>query len=101
MHRGDVMANARLNEAAERLWKAPSEKNWKSFGAAIKRGKVKYYNVVFSKGKLAKTDDLREAYVELYDAKERQVAKAPVYVSKGKGVEGATIYLKGLLNINK
>ncbi len=95
------MAKDQLKEIAEKLWKEPTEKNWKSFAAALKKSKAKYYNVVFSKGKLAKKDDLREAYAELYDGKEKQMAKVPVYISKGKQVGGATIYLKGLLNINK
>ncbi len=95
------MAKDQLKEIAERLWEEPSEKNWKSFSGILKRSGAKYYNVVFAKGKLAKKDDLREAYAELYDGKEKKIAKVPVFMEKGRKVEGTTIFLKGLLNINK
>ena len=95
------MASNKLSEMAEKLWKDPSEKNWKVLGQTLKKGGAKYYNVVFNKGKIAKKDDLREAYAEIFDVREKQIAKVPVFMSKGKGIEGATIYLKGLLNINK
>jgi adenine specific DNA methylase Mod len=96
-----LMAGSKLNDIAEKLWKDPSERNWKELSQTLKKAGAKYYNVVFNKGKIAKKDDLREAYAEIFDAKEKQIAKVPVFKSKGKGIEGATIYLKGLLNINK
>lgn len=95
------MAGNKLNEIAEKLWKDPSERNWENLGRSLKKSGARYYNVVFNKGKIAKKDDLREAYAEIFDAKEKQIAKVPVFMSKGKGIEGATIYLKGLLNLNK
>ncbi len=95
------MAKDKLEEISGKLWKEPTEKNWKSFGLMLKRSKAKYYHVVFAKGKLANKDDLRKAYAELYDAKGNELARVPVFMEKGRNVEGTTIFLKGLLNINK
>ncbi|MEM3839293.1 MAG: hypothetical protein QXF01_01800 [Candidatus Micrarchaeaceae archaeon] len=95
------MANDNFREVAAKLLEDPSEKNWKEFSSALKRSKAKFYNIVFAKGKLSKKDDLREAFAEIYDSKERLLAKVPIFMKKGGGIEGTTIYLRGLLSLNK
>ena len=95
------MTSNGLTVMAEKLWKDPSEKNWEVFGRSLAKNGAKYYSIVFSKVKLAKKDDLREAYAEIFSANGQRIARVPVFKSKGKGIEGATIYLKGLLNINR
>lgn len=74
----------------------PSENNWKAFAAAFKKSGAKYYRVVFTAGKLKGIDGLRSSYVELYDSKYKSIGRVPVFTNVGKGIEGATIYLKGL-----
>ena len=90
-----------ITKISESLWKNPSASNWESLAKSLPKSGVKYYRVVYQKGKLANTEDLRDSYVELFDAKERLVSKVPVFRKEGKGVRGATIYLKGLLNTNE
>lgn len=86
---------------ADKLWKDPSSKNWDSFASALKKSDIKYYKVVYEKGKIANKEDLRDSYAELYDSKSRPAAKVPIYKKDGAKIRGATIYLTGLLNINK
>ncbi|MDE1851659.1 MAG: hypothetical protein KGH69_03155 [Candidatus Micrarchaeota archaeon] len=90
-----------MTKISEALWKDPSNANWKRLGSALPKSGIKYYKVFYQQGKVSKTEDLRDAYVELYDSKEKLVAKVPVYEKKAKGIRGATIYLVGLLNTNK
>ena len=87
-------------DIANKLRKDPSEKNWKSLAAVLKRGDVAYYRTFFGKGKLSSTQDLRKSHVKLYDKKKKEVAEIPIFVGKGRGIEGATIYLKGLSILN-
>lgn len=90
-----------LKGISEKLWKEPSERNWKSFGAALKKSKAKYYKITFTRGKIKKPEDLEGSYAVLYNAKYEPVAKIPIFMTVGKkGIEGATIYLKGLLVAN-
>ena len=92
----------KINDIADALWKDESEKNWKEFAKALPKSGLKYYRVVFLKEeKLKKAQDLTKSYAELYDAKEKLVAKIPIFEKKGKKIEGATYYMKGLLTINK
>ena len=90
-----------ITKISEALWKNPSGANWKKFSSALPKSGIKYYKVSYQQGKVSKTEDLRGAYVELYDSKENFVTKVPVYENKGNGIRGATIYLMGLLNTNK
>ncbi len=90
-----------IEDISKRLNSDPSENNWKSFSAALKKSKIVYYRVFFGKGKLSKTQDLRNSCVELYDKKKEIVAKVPIFMNKGKEIGGATIYLKGLQILNK
>lgn len=90
-----------LEEAANMLYKDPSDKNWAKFASVLKKSKVKYYRVVYQKGSLKNAEDLTKSYAELYDAKENMLAHIPIFKKGNNGVEGATIYLKGLLNLNK
>ncbi len=89
-----------IEKYAEALWESKSKKNWESFRGALKKSEVKYYNTVFTNG-VNKLQDLGKSYVELYDSDEKLVTKIPIYMKEGKKIEGATIYLVGLLNVRK
>ncbi len=97
----DSMFEKDIRPIADALWKDQSKQNWEAFGTSLKKSGLKYYRIVFEAGKLEKQDDLRTSYAELYDAKEKLVAKIPIFMTDGANVEGATIYLKGLLNLNR
>ncbi|MDE1846935.1 MAG: hypothetical protein KGH52_02645 [Candidatus Micrarchaeota archaeon] len=91
------MANENIRKASEALWKDQSDKNWGAFSGTIKKSNARYYRVFFEKeAKLKKTEDLRKSFAEIYDAKYRPIARVPIFKGKGKNIEGATIYLKGL-----
>ena len=90
-----------MKKISEALWKNPNNANWKKLSSSLPKSGIKYYKVFYEKGKLSKTEDLRDSYIELYDSKEKVVIKVPVYEKKAKGIRGATIYLVGLLNTNK
>ncbi len=95
------MAVKKISEMADTLWKEPSRANWKKFDAVLKKSGIKYYSVKFEDGKLNKKSDLLRSYVELFDSKEKFVAKVPVFEREGKKIEGATINLIGLSILNK
>ncbi len=90
-----------IEKAVEALWKEQSEENWKAFAKALPKSGMKYYKVVYQKGKLTKAQDLTKSYAELYDAKQKPTAKIPIFMRKGGKIEGATYYMKGLLTINR
>lgn len=90
-----------IEDISRELWKSPTSANWEKLSRSLPRSGIKFYRVVYQKGKIANKEDLRDSYVELYDSKERMVTKVPVFKREGKGIRGATIYLKGLLNTNK
>ena len=91
------MSNENIRKASESLWKDQSEKNWNAFSGAIKKGNARYYKVFFEKeAKLKKTEDLRKSFAEIYDSKYRPITRVPIFKGRGKNIEGATIYLKGL-----
>lgn len=91
---------ADIKKLADALWEKQSKKNWENFRKALKGSEIKYYDTVFQ-GSVNKIKDLGTAYVELYDANEKIVTKVPMFVKEGKKVEGATIYLVGLLDVRK
>lgn len=90
----------KIEEIAAVLWKDPSEKNWELFAKSWRKSGVKYYMARFEKGKLKRMQDLRQSYVQLYDAKFKPVTRIPIFMNKNKKIIGATIYLKGLLVAN-
>ncbi len=92
--------NTGLKDAIDALWKNPVKKNWEAFSALLKKSNVFYYDVIYESN-VDKIDDLKKAYVELYTESKKEVGKVPVYIQEGKKIEGATIYLKGLHNINR
>lgn len=92
------MASEKIMKIVEMLNNDPSEKNWELFEKELPKSGIKYYRVVYTS--LKNKDDLRRSYAELFDAKGKLVGRVPIF-KKGKKIEGATIYLKGLLNINK
>ena len=94
------MKNDKIIRIADALQKEPNEANWEKFAKALKKSGIKYYTIVYVT--LKNAEDLTKSYAELFDAKGMFVIKVPIFKrSNGKKVEGATIYLKGLRNINK
>jgi len=94
------MKNDEIIKIADALQKEPNETNWEKFAKALKKSGIKYYRIVYVS--LKNAEDLTKSYAELFDAKGKLVTKVPIFKrGKGKKVEGATIYLNGLLNINK
>ena len=92
---------ADINKIADTLWKSPSRENWAAFVKALPNSGLKYYKVVFQKGKIKRVQDLVEDYAQLYDAKQKPAVRIPIYGKDGKKITGATYYMKGLLTINK
>jgi len=97
----EPMAKDKISDVAGLLWKTPSEKNWQAFVKALKGSGLKYYRVVYQKGKLRRAQDLLKSYAELYDAKQKLATKIPIFEKKNGKIVGATYYMKGLLTINK
>lgn len=95
------MANSEMEKIVEALWKAPTKENWGKFVKALPKSKLKYYKVVFKKGKIKHVEDLVHDYAELYDAKQKLVTKIPIYQKNAGKIDGATYFMKGLLTINK
>ncbi len=89
-----------MKKIVDELNKNPIEENWEKFAKALPKSGLKYYRVVYQKSSLKNAEDLRKSYAELYDKNGKLVYKVPIF-KKSKKIEGATIYLKGLLNINK
>jgi hypothetical protein len=91
-----------FDAAVSQLWKDPSEKNWVAFSKALKDSKIRYYKTFYVNDKIKRLKDLKESYAVLYDGKYKVVTKVPVYKKASKNsIEGAMIYLMGLLNANK
>ncbi len=90
-----------MKKVVEALNEEQSKENWEKFRKALGKSGMKYYLVKFDKGKVNQLEDLRKAYAELYDLKQKLVYKIPIVMSNGKKIRGTTIYLKGLLNLNK
>jgi len=94
------MKNDKIIKMADALQKEPNEANWEKFAKALNKSGIKYYRIVYVS--LKNAEDLTKSYAELFDAKGKLVTKVPIFKrDDGRKVEGATIYLKGLLNINK
>lgn len=92
---------AGIDEIIKAIGKEQSKSNWEKFGKALSKSGIKYYLVKFDKAKVNKTEDLRKAYAELYDAKEKLVYQIPIIMNNGKSIRGTTIYLKGLIHLNR
>ncbi len=88
------------NRVVKDLEAHPDKKHWESFGAYLKKSKAKYYKVFYPK-KLKKLADLKSAYVVIYDSKYIPMFRIPITMKNNSKLEGATIYLKGLLNTNR
>jgi hypothetical protein len=72
----------------------PSEENWKKARERIiKEGK--YYYTFYPSG-VQGSMSLKGAYVVIYDKGYKNLYKIPISKKVGKGIEGATWYLKGL-----
>jgi len=80
------------------LQENPTEENWKKARPRIlKEGK--YYFTFYPKG-IQGSLSLKGAYVVIYDRKMKSLYNVPIVRRAGKGVEGATWFLKGL-SINR
>jgi hypothetical protein len=95
------MPKSDIEAIVEALWKAPTKENWGKFVKALPKSKLKYYKVVFKKGKIKRVGDLVHDYAELYDAKEKLVTKIPIYQKNSGKIDGATYFMKGLLTLNR
>lgn len=96
------MQTGKIDAIASDLRKSPTKQNWERFSKALKGSGLKYYRITFEKGgKLNKAQDLTKSYAELFDAKEKMVTKVPIFMKEGKKVVGSTIYLMGLIGINR
>lgn len=83
-------------EAVTALNNDPSPENWKAAQAFIKKSGAKYYKIFYESGLKGK-DDLRGAYVIIYDKSYKRMFRIPIIEDLGKNkIEGATKYLKGL-----
>jgi hypothetical protein len=98
---GNSMVASKFEEIVEELNRNPVKENWEKFQKLLPKSKAKYYKTVYIDGKLRGVQDLTKSYVELYDSAQRPIAKIPIFIKEKKKIEGATYYLKGLLNINK
>ena len=90
-----------LKNISEELWKNQSKENWEKFRNILKKSNAVYYKIFFEAGKISTEQDLRKSYAELFDSKEKQLSKIPIFMNNGKTVSGATIYLVGLQILNK
>ncbi len=92
---------ANISKITEELGRSPTLENWERFRKALASSGIKYYSIKFPEPSLKGLEDLRSAYAELYDSRGRPIFRVPIIMSSGKGVRGATSYLKGLLNLNR
>ncbi|MCL4373624.1 MAG: hypothetical protein M1360_01235 [Candidatus Marsarchaeota archaeon] len=91
-------AKKSLDAIASALWSNPSDDNWKLLYNALKGSNARYYKIFYES--LKNREDLTKSFARLYDSRLRPIARIPIIRRKGKGVEGATIYLKDLKNAN-
>ena len=89
------------NTEVDTLVKNPAEKHWEAFRKYLLKTKAKYYKVFYPR-KLKSANDLKAAYVVIYDSRYLPMFRIPATMKAGNsGMQGATIYLKGLLNTNR
>ena len=84
----------------EELNAHPDKKHWEAFRRYLLKSRAKYYKVFYPK-KLKSRGDLLAAYVIIYDSGYAPMFRIPVTMRAGSAIQGATIYLKELLNTNK
>ncbi|MGC8479486.1 MAG: hypothetical protein ACP5M9_02350 [Candidatus Micrarchaeia archaeon] len=82
------------------LWKKQNKENWEKFRNYLKKSNAKYYKIIFEQGKINNEQDLRKSYAELFDDKKKLLGKIPIFMTEGKKLTGATIYLVGLEILN-
>ncbi len=89
------MAVKKKDTLIEEFNRNPDEKHWNAFKSKMRKDKAKYYYVIYPKD--VKTSmNLRTAYAVIFNGRYRQLYKIPIIKNAKKGIEGATIYLKGL-----
>ena len=80
----------------EEFRKKPDEAHWEQFAKMLKKDKAAYYKTVFSGKNIGSADDLKDAYVIVYDREYERLYTAPMAMLKDGKYEGATIYFKDL-----
>jgi hypothetical protein len=90
-----------IETAVVALKSKPTRANWERFSKALKTSDIRYYSIKFDRSRVNSREDLRKAHAELYGASERLAYDIPIVIEEGRKIRGATIYLKGLLNLNK
>ena len=91
---GGKSSATRGNVIINELWANPSEENWKKAKAKIlKEGK---YYFTFYPEEIQGSMNLKSAYAIIYNKGAKVLYRVPVIKKTGKGIGGATIYLKGL-----
>jgi hypothetical protein len=88
-----------MRKVVEALNKNPSKSNWEAMASSIKRSNVSYYKVIYPR-KIKEKQDLKSAYVILYDDKFRIMGKIPILSKSSTGASGMLFYLRGL-NLNR
>jgi hypothetical protein len=80
----------------EEFKKNPDEAHWKQFVDMMKRDNASYYKTVFAGKNIGSADDLKDAYVIIYDKNYDRLYTVPIVVLRDGKYEGATIYLRDL-----
>ena len=80
----------------EEFRKNPDLAHWERFVTMLKKDKAAYYRTVFAGNNIEKADDLKDAYVIVYDKDYERLYTAPLALLKNGKYEGATIYFKDL-----
>ncbi len=84
-----------IRKVLDALDKDPSKSNWEAMSSSIKRSNVSHYKVFYPK-KIKEKQDLKSAYVILYDDKFKIIGRIPLVSKDGHGASGMLFYLRGL-----
>ncbi len=82
---------------SERLRDKPTRENWSWVQRALRACGAKYYDVVYSTGGIKRPDDLRRSSVKVYDAKRRELAEFPLFISDKGKFEGSLYIFRELI----
>ncbi|MCL5093193.1 MAG: hypothetical protein M1128_01855 [Candidatus Marsarchaeota archaeon] len=84
-----------LLEVVKALNNDPNKSNWEAISSCIKRSNASYYKVIYPK-KIKEKQDLKSAYVILYDSKFKIIGKIPILSKSNRETRGMLFYLRGL-----
>jgi len=91
--------DADIKAIAVELKLNPNESNWEKFEKAIKKSNAMYYKITYKT--LNNKENLKDAYAEIFDKDKKLITTVPIFKKDGRKIDGATIYLKDLVNMNK